>query len=68
MCASAGLLAGVAAKAGDESGWRWAADLGTYPAAWVLAVALIGWAAPSPGVAALRSGISFAAMTLQRLV
>ncbi|MCZ2818407.1 DUF6518 family protein [Modestobacter sp. VKM Ac-2984] len=60
----AGVLAGVAAKAGDESGWRWAADLGSYPAAWVLAVALIGWAAPSPSAAALRSGVFFAAMTV----
>jgi len=40
--AGLGVLAGVAAKAADESGWRWAADLGSYPAAWVLAVAVIG--------------------------
>ncbi|MCZ2824168.1 MULTISPECIES: DUF6518 family protein [unclassified Modestobacter] len=60
----AGLLTGAAAKAGDESGWRWAADLGSYPAAWVLVVALIGWSAPSPAAAALRSGVFFAAMTV----
>jgi hypothetical protein len=42
-----GVLAGVTAKAADESGWGWAADLGSYPAAWVLAVALIGGSAPS---------------------
>ncbi len=60
----AGLLAGVAAKAGDESGWRWAADLGSYPAAWVLVVALIGWRAPSLPAAGLRSGVFFAAMTV----
>jgi hypothetical protein len=59
-----GVLAGIAAKAADESGWRWAADLGSYPAAWVLAVALIGRAAPSVGAAAARSGVFFAAMTL----
>ena len=43
-----GVLAGVAAKAADESGLRWAADLGSYPAAWVLAVALLG-RLPRPG-------------------
>lgn len=59
-----GVLTGVAAKAGDESGWRWAADLGSYPAAWVLVVALIGWSAPSAAAAALRSGVFFAAMTV----
>jgi hypothetical protein len=58
-----GVLAGVAAKAGDESGWRWAADLGTYPAAWVLAMALVGRAAPTVGAAALRAAALFAAMT-----
>ncbi|TFV44632.1 hypothetical protein [Blastococcus sp. TF02A-35] len=47
--ALAGVLAGVAAKAADESGWQWAADLGTYPAAWVLAVALLGRCARRPG-------------------
>jgi hypothetical protein len=60
----AGVLAGIVAKAGDESGWRWAADLGNCPAAWVLAVALIGWSAPSAVAAALRSGMFFAAMTV----
>ncbi|MGY2081863.1 DUF6518 family protein [Modestobacter sp. SYSU DS0657] len=63
-CAGLGLLAGALAKAGDESGWRWAADLGTYPAAWVLAVALIGWLAPSVRTAAVRAGVFFAAMTV----
>jgi hypothetical protein len=59
-----GLLAGVLAKAADESGRQWAADLGTYPAAWVLAVALIGWSAPSARAASLRSGVFFAAMAV----
>ncbi|SOE01430.1 hypothetical protein [Blastococcus haudaquaticus] len=59
-----GLLAGVAAKAADESGWRWAADLGSYPAAWVLAVALIGRSAPTLPTAAGRAAAFFAAMTL----
>jgi hypothetical protein len=45
--AGLGVLAGVAAKAADESGIGWTADLGTYPAAWVLAVALIGRYAPT---------------------
>ncbi|RBY94413.1 hypothetical protein DQ244_03610 [Blastococcus sp. TBT05-19] len=62
--AAAGALAGVAAKAADESGWRWAADLGSYPAAWVLVVALIGHLAPSLPAAAMRAGTFFAAMTL----
>lgn len=64
VCAGLGLLAGVLAKAGDESGWRWAADLGTYPAAWVLAVALIGRLSPSPRAAAVRAGAFFAAMAV----
>lgn len=64
LAAAAGVLAGIAAKAGDESGWQWAADLGSYPAAWVLVVALIGWRAPSLPAAALRSGVFFAAMTV----
>jgi hypothetical protein len=59
-----GVLAGVAAKAADESGWRWAADLGSYPAAWVLAVALIGRSAPSAATAAFRAAAFFASMTM----
>jgi hypothetical protein len=59
-----GVLAGIAAKAGDESGWRWAADLGSDPAAWVLAVALIGRYAPTAALAALRAAVFFAAMTV----
>jgi hypothetical protein len=59
-----GLLTGIAAKAGDESGWRWAADLGSDPAAWVLAVALIGRYAPTSALAALRGAVFFAAMTV----
>ncbi|MCZ2857889.1 DUF6518 family protein [Blastococcus sp. VKM Ac-2987] len=58
-----GALAGVAAKAADESGWQWAGDLGTYPAAWVLVVALISRFAPGVGAAALRAAAFFAAMT-----
>ncbi|TYP86830.1 DUF6518 family protein [Blastococcus xanthinilyticus] len=58
-----GALAGVAAKLGDESGWQWAGDLGTYPAAWVLVVALIGRFAPGVGTAAVRAAVFFAAMT-----
>jgi hypothetical protein len=58
-----GAVAGVAAKLGDESGWQWAGDLGTYPAAWVLVVALIGRSAPGAGAAAARAAVFFAAMT-----
>ena len=64
LAGAVGVLAGIAAKAGDESGWRWAADVGSYPAAWVLAVALVGRAAPSPRSAAVRAGVFFAAMTV----
>ena len=64
LAALAGVLAGIAAKAGDESGWRWAADLGSYPAAWVLVVALVGWRAPSLPAAAARAGVFFAGMTV----
>ena len=59
-----GVLAGVAAKAADESGPGWAADLGSYPALWVLAVGLVGRAAPGPRAAAVRAGVFFAAMTV----
>jgi hypothetical protein len=59
-----GLLAGVLAKAADESGLAWAAELGSRPAVWVLAVALIGRAAPTWRAAALRAAAFFAAMTL----
>ena len=62
--AVAGVLAGIAAKAADESGWSWAADLGTFPAAWVLAVALIAWWAPTPAAAAVRAGVFFGGMTV----
>jgi hypothetical protein len=58
-----GALAGVAAKAADESGWAWAADLGSYPAAWVLVVAVIGRFAPSALSAAVRAAAFFASMT-----
>ena len=58
-----GVVAGIAAKAADESGWRWAADLGTYPAVWVLAVAVIGRNAPTARAAAVRSALFFATMT-----
>jgi len=64
LAGAGGLAAGVAAKAADASGWRWAAELGHYPAAWVLVVALIGWRAPSLRAAAVRAAVFFAAMTV----
>jgi len=64
LAAAAGVVAGIAAKAADESGRQWAADLGSYPAAWVLAVAVIGWAAPALPAAAVRAGVLFTAMTV----
>lgn len=63
-CAGLGLLAGALAKAADESGPGWAADLGSFPAAWVLAVALLGRAAPTGRAAATRAAVSFAAMSV----
>jgi hypothetical protein len=59
-----GVLAGVAAKVADESGIGWAADLGSYPAAWVLAVALLGRFAPTRVAAVARSAAFFAAMSV----
>ncbi len=64
VAAVAGVLAGITAKAADESGLSWAADLGSYPALWVLAVALVGRAAPTVRAAAARAAVFFAAMTL----
>ena len=64
LAALAGLVAGIAAKAGDESGWGWAHDVGSYPAAWVLVVALTGWWAATLRAAAVRAGVFFAAMTV----
>ncbi len=63
-CAGLGLVAGALAKAADESGLGWAADLGSYPAAWVLAVALLGRAAATVRAAAARSAVSFATMSV----
>ena len=62
--AGLGLLAGVAAKAADASGVAWLADLGSYPAAWVLAVALVARSAPSTGRAAVGSAVLFAVMSV----
>ena len=59
-----GVVAGIAAKAADESGIGWAADLGTFPAAWVLVVAVIGRSAPAPVPAAVRAAVFFGAMTV----
>jgi hypothetical protein len=63
LAAVGGLVAGTAAKVAD-SGWRWANDLGHYPAAWVLVVALIGWRAPSLRAAAVRAAVFFAVMSV----
>ena len=62
--AAAGLACGVAAKIGDEASVRWATDLGSYPGAWVLTLAMIGWCASTAARAALLSAAFFAAMTL----
>jgi hypothetical protein len=62
--AALGVLAGIAAKAADESGLPWAAALGSFPAVWVLTVALLGRFAPTWIAAALRSATFFAAMSV----
>jgi hypothetical protein len=64
LLAGLGALAGVVAKVADESGPTWAADLGSYPAAWVLAVALLGRASPTARAAAVRSAAFFAATSV----
>ena len=62
--AALGVLAGVLAKIADESSWRWAADLGSFPAAWVLTVTLLGRFAPSWRAAGLRAAVFFVAMSI----
>jgi hypothetical protein len=62
--AGVGVAAGIAAKAADESGVAWAAALGSFPAVWVLAVALLGRCAPTWVTAAVRSSAFFAAMSV----
>jgi hypothetical protein len=62
--AGLGLLAGVAAKAADASGVGWLADVGSYPAAWVLAVALLARSARSTRSAATGSAVFFAVMSV----
>ena len=64
LAAVLGAVAGMAAEAADESSWSWAAELGTQPAAWVLAVAVLARTAPSVPAAALRAAAFFAAMTV----
>ena len=64
VLAVVGVLAGVLAKVADESGWGWAADLGSFPAAWVLTVALLGRFAPSWRAALVRAAVFFAAMSI----
>jgi hypothetical protein len=58
----AGAAAGIVAKIADESTIGWLGDLGTYPAVWVLAVAVIARTTPTAGVAATGAGAFFAAM------
>jgi len=58
------VLAGIAAKEADESQITWASNLGDYPAAWVLALALIGRFSPGLVQAAVRAAVFFVAMCL----
>ncbi len=59
-----GAAAGLTAKLADESSVRWAADLGTYPALWVLVLVVVGWRSRTPGRAAVQSAAFFLAMTV----
>lgn len=61
--AALGAATGVLAKVAD-GGPGWLADLGSYPAAWVLAVALLGWLASTTRLAAVGSAVFFAVMSL----
>ena len=58
------VISGIAAKEADESQFRWAANLGNYPAAWVLILALIGRLSQGFVQAALRSSVFFVSMCL----
>lgn len=62
--AALGAASGVLAKVADESGVGWLSDLGSYPGAWILIVALFGFAGPTPGTAAGWSALFFVAMCL----
>jgi hypothetical protein len=61
---SSGLLAGVLAKLADQSTWRWATDLGTYPSAWIFALVVIAVIASS----ALRAGFLGGAFSVAAIV
>ena len=59
----AGAMAGVLAKLADELG-SWWADAATYPAVWVVPLALAVRTARGPGQAALHAAAFFIPMTL----
>lgn len=63
--AAGGFAAGVAAKAVDISPVPdWLGDLGNFPTAFVLALVLIAWSAPSVLAAALRAALAFVGVCL----
>ncbi|WP_152650354.1 DUF6518 family protein [Demequina aestuarii] len=61
--AFAGAMAGVSAKIADEFG-SWWADAATYPAVWVVPIAIAVRAARGPGQAALHASAFFIPMTV----
>ena len=64
IATSTGLMAGVLAKLGDQTTWRWATDLGTYPSAWIFAMVVIAVVAASTLRAGILGGVfSVAAIT-----
>ncbi|WP_213814832.1 DUF6518 family protein [Glaciihabitans sp. dw_435] len=59
-----GFLFGVLAKAADNWGERWASDLGTYPALWILVMAVVGLVASTLTDAALGAVAFFVPMVV----
>lgn len=57
-CAAVGVVVGVLAKVADVVG-SWWADAATYPAVWVIPVAVLARTSPGPGQAALRAAAFF---------
>ena len=58
-----GAAVGVLAKLGDLAG-SWWGDAGTYPAVWVIPIAILARTSRGPGQAALRAAVFFVPMTV----
>lgn len=62
--AGVGVACGVAAKLADGSALRWLSDAANYPAAYVLALALVARFSPTAPLAALRASAFFTSLCL----